>query len=553
MFFDDFSKWGDRVAVYDATSGVATNYADLDVLVSARAAELGGGRQLIFVEAKNTLQTVVDYLACLRARHVVHLLDSLSAEKTDTLVKLYKPQLLINAQGQISRLNNPSLELHPELAVLLSTSGSTGSPKFVKLSRSNIQSNAESICVYLQLTPEDRALCHLKLHYSYGMSILNSHLQAGAAVILTDDNIMDSAFWESVDTYQATSFAGVPYTFETLLHLQFDIRKHPSLKYVTQAGGKLESGLVKTFAEKLAVAEVQFFVMYGQTEAAPRISYLPPELATTYPHTIGKAIPGGKLFLVDEQGAEITQLDVPGELAYQGPNVMLGYAEAPEELASDQTPDRLLTGDIACRTEHDLFYIVGRTKRFVKPFGIRVNLDEIQSQVKLTHPQSAVTGDDQRIILALKKMDDETAAERLIPELAQRYALPEHVFLLRWYDELPLMASNKYDYKKIMEDQLPTPERISFFRRVGRKIADILELNATEWESILALYRKLLSSPANPTITSQDSFNGLATDSLSFVSLSIEMENCFGEDLPQGWQDMPIAELDALYQAKKLG
>ncbi len=551
MFFENLDQWGDRVAVIDAADGKRLTYRDLETQVNARIAVLGASRKLIFIAAQNTPQVIVDYLAALRGGHVVHLLESLSDAKAQALIEGYGPNLLISGNGEIQSYNPASVTLHPDLALLLSTSGSTGSAKFVKLSHKNIHSNAVAIAEYLALAPEDRALSHLKLHYSYGISILNSHLVAGAALILTHHSIIEPPFWLDLKQFEATSFAGVPYTFETLLHTGFDIKNYPSLKYITQAGGKLEANLVKRFAEQVNAHGVKFFVMYGQTEAAPRISYLPPELAVYYPGTIGRAIPGGRLLLVDEQGQEILAEDLSGELAYEGPNVMMGYAERPGELSTDETPDRLLTGDIAFRTAHELFTITGRTKRFVKPFGLRVNLDEIQSTVKQTHSQSAVTGDDKGIVIALEGRDSGPAASSvLLKSLVERYGLPETLFKVVWYEALPLLPSGKYDFKIILENTKEPVKKPTFLGRILKTISNVLELETPERDSILELYRTVL---ANQNILPYESFDTLQADSLSFVSLSVGLEECLGPCLPSDWQSRSIQDLEELYKTVRFG
>lgn len=548
MFFDRLLDYAEHIAVFDAAAELSVTYAQLNELVEKRLIELGEQRKLIFVEAKNNLQTIIDYLACLKGRHVVYLLDDMKDVKTQQLIELYQPNILLKSDATLVEFNTNQIELHSDVALLLSTSGSTGTPKFVKLSQQNIQANAASIAEYLKLTEQDRALSHLKLHYSYGLSVLNSHLAAGASLILTQKNVISAEFWQEVNQFNATSFAGVPYTFETLLQKNFDLTEYPSLRYITQAGGKLEAKLVTQFAQLCQPAKVEFFVMYGQTEAAPRISYLPPELITQYPGCIGRAIPGGTLHLLDENGQVITEKDKPGELVYQGPNVMMGYAEKPADLAIDETPKALLTGDIACFTEHDLFYIVGRTKRFVKLFGLRINLDEIQSYIKLSYSQSAVTGTDKKVIIALEQSEDPQLAAQLSADVAQRYNLPESVFTVRFYQELPLMVSGKYDFKQILADD-EFSEKPALWQSFMGKISDILELNPAQWDSILQLYREIL---AKKDIKPEDSFNSLHADSLSFVSLTVELENCLGSELPSDWQDRTIAELDKCYDEIRL-
>ncbi|MDX2321705.1 MAG: AMP-binding protein, partial [Moritella sp.] len=492
MFFNDLRRFKDNIAIIDAASGRTITYANLDHQVGILTQQLGDNKELVFIESKNTIQSVVCYLACLKSNKVVYLADDFESEKSIQLINSYNPNLLINGLGQIYHHSQSSHSLHPNLTLLLSTSGTTGTPKFVKLSTDNIQSNTESIVEYLQLNEDDIALAHLKLHYSYGLSILHSHLQAGACTVFTAHSVLDAGFWHDLVTYSATSFAGVPYTFETLLKTDFDFKQYPTLRYVTQAGGKLEGYLVKEYALQAQANEVEFFVMYGQTEAAPRISYLPPHLTVDFPNTIGRAIPQGELTIVNEQGYEITALDKAGELVYRGRNVMMGYARCVADLAGDETPAMLLTGDIACRTQHDLFYLVGRTKRFVKLFGLRINLDDVQSFVKKLYPQSAVTGNDDAIIVALEATNEYVDSTLLLSQLTDYYALPHDKFIITPFNAIPLLSNGKYDFRAIAEDVYKKPT-VGFIQRTLRSISNILELDEKEWESISDLFIEALS------------------------------------------------------------
>lgn len=547
MFFYDFQQFNEKIALIDAADGEQISYRELAIKTDALAAMVGGDKELVFIETRNTITSVICYLGCLKANKVVYLLDDLAGGKSRDLIDLYQPNLLIDSSGQIHRNSAQVYPLHGDLTLLLSTSGTTGTPKFVKLSAANIQSNAESITEYLHLNETDIALAHLKLHYSYGLSILHSHLQVGACTVFTDKSVVEEGFWQDLVTYSATSFAGVPYTFEALLKADFDFKKYPSLRYVTLAGGKLEDFIVKDYAQRAKDNGIEFFVMYGQTEAAPRISYLPPELATAFPGSIGRAIPHGELFLFDEQGRQIFALDQPGELAYRGANVMMGYAETIADLATDETPDVLLTGDIACRTHHDLFYIVGRTKRFVKIFGLRINLDDVQCFVKTLHPQSAVTGNDNAIIVALET-DENFNPQNLVHTLSEHYSLPGEKFAIKIFQSLPLLASGKYDLKTIADSGQEKQSK-GFIERAMARITDILELNEKEWDSIATLYTEALGLKE---LELDDSFDRLNSDSLSFVYLSVELEQCLGSELPDNWQQCSVAELERIYTAVRL-
>lgn len=547
LFFQQLDRFGARPAFIDAESGVSVTYAELERLVSSRCNQLPSKRSLIFIEARNEIPSLVSYLACLRCQHVVHLLESVTDEKAQALIEAYEPNLIITADQDMRAVSGSFPELHRELRLLLSTSGSTGTPKFVKLSVANIQSNAESIAEYLQIDNEERAYLQLKPFYSYGLSVIHSHLVAGAALILSSRSITEPEFLQQLGGHKATSFAGVPYAFETLLRLKLKLEEFVHLRTLTQAGGKLEPHIVADYARRCQALGKRFIVMYGQTEAAPRISYLPAHFAERYPASIGKAIPGGKLFLVDDARQPILTSNKPGELAYSGPNVMMGYATSREQLASDETPEFLYTGDIAFKNEDDLFCIVGRTSRFVKMFGLRINLDQIQSDVKREYANVAVAGDDKRICIALSQ-EDAGSVKGLEKILAKRYHLPESCFVLRIYQEIPLLSSGKYDFKQIGADS-NRPQKQNIFIKFVRAIAEVLELNDKYWPSITEMYRVLL---ANQNLGEGDSFDSLGADSLSYVALSIEMEEALLDALPVDWRKMSLSDLDSLYVSRRV-
>ncbi|GIC79525.1 AMP-binding protein [Moritella sp. F3] len=543
MFFNDLDRFQDNIAVIDAVSGERITYTELEHQANVLSLQLGNNKELVFIESKNTILSVVSYLACLKSNKVVYLMDNFSSDKSIELINSYNPNLLINGLGEIQQHSQCNYQLHSNLTLLLSTSGTTGTPKFVKLSATNIQSNTESIVEYLNLTENDIALAHLKLHYAYGLSILQSHLQAGACTVFTAHCVLDTGFWHDLETYSATSFAGVPYTFEALLKTNFDFKTYPTLRYVTQAGGKLEGFLVKEYALQAQANGVDFFVMYGQTEASPRISYLPPHLTVDFPNSIGRAIPQGELYIVDGEGNEIKALDKSGELVYRGNNVMMGYANSVAGLADDETPDVLFTGDIACRTYHDLFYLVGRTKRFVKLFGLRINLDDVQSFVKTDYPQSAVTGNDKAIVIALESGHGDVDKTQLLTRLSCYYSLPRDKFIITLFDDIPLLSNGKYDFMTIANhaDKKPT---VGFFKRTLCSISNILELNEKEWESISHLFIEALNLTE---LSPDENFHSLNADSLSFVYLSIELEHCLRNELPEHWQRCSVAELEQIY------
>src|SRR3989339_643755 len=414
-FYEGLGKYASNVAVL-TEQAESINY---QTLLNA-ADELGSHiekRGLVFVVCKNSFESVAGYLGFLRAgaalvlvNHTVH--DSLFLN----LLETYQPEYIylpsekvlekINAQSVRSFRQYQLLKthyqidytLHSDLALLLTTSGSTGSPKLVRQSYKNINSNASSIAQYLHITSTDRPMTTMPMSYTYGLSIINSHLLKGASLILTETTLMDRAFWQLMKTHQATTFGGVPYIYEMLKKLRFERMNLLSLRYITQAGGKLSKELVQEFANICDQKNIKFYVMYGQTEATARLSYLPAEYACTKAGSMGIAIPGGKFWLEDETGKVIEENEVSGELVYQGDNVTMGYAESRFDLAKgDENKGILHTGDLAKRDTDGFYYIVGRKSRFLKMFGNRINLNEIEQLVKDSGYECACAGADDHL------------------------------------------------------------------------------------------------------------------------------------------------------------
>jgi acyl-CoA synthetase (AMP-forming)/AMP-acid ligase II len=335
--------------------------------------------------------------------------------------------------------------LHSDLALMLTTSGSTGNPKLVRLSLSNIEANAASIAAYLELTATERAIQSLPLHYSYGLSLLNSHLLAGAGVVLTGHSFMRPEFWRDVATHACTSFAGVPYMYETLARLHFEPAMHTSIRSYTQAGGKLRSDVKSAIAGKVHALNGCFFAMYGQTEATARIAYVPPELLFDKLDAIGVAIPDGTLSLAADDVGE-----VPRELLYRGPNVMLGYAEGPDDLArGDEQRGLLHTGDLATQDGDGFFYLAGRLKRFAKLFGKRVSLDDVEQDVesKFGVQAAAVERADKLIVFFVPT--EGVTPTQVVAHVARRLMVPPIAAQAVAADGIPRTTSGKKDYKQL--------------------------------------------------------------------------------------------------------
>lgn len=425
-------------------------------------------RRIAFCLCENSPASLVGYLACLNIKTVPLLLDKkINTGLLDNLINCYHPNYLyipedMAAQFQgyevrtkfmnyvlLSQDRRENVEVHAELALLLTTSGSTGSPKLVRQSYKNIQSNAEAIAKYLKLTDEERPITTLPMNYTYGLSIINSHLQAGATILMTDYPMNMKAFWDFFKTEEATSFGGVPFTYEMLKKIHFLKMDLPTLRYMTQAGGKLSPELHKEFAEWCLEKGKSFIVMYGQTEATARMGYLPREKSLEKYGSMGQAIPGGRFILVDASGNEISSPETVGELIYEGDNVTLGYAECLDDLAKgDERGGRLETGDMAKFDSEGYYYIVGRKKRFLKIFGNRVNLDEIDLLIKRTFKdiECASTGVDDHMKTYITRMD---LADEVRRWLAATTHLSESAFEVIYIDELPKNEAGKVLYKEL--------------------------------------------------------------------------------------------------------
>ena len=284
--------------------------------------------------------------------------------------------------------------------------------------------------------------------YSYGLSIINSHLLKGASIILTDATLMDRSFWEIFKGNNATTFGGVPYIYEMLKKLRFEHMNLPSLKYITQAGGKLSMKLTAEFADICANKEIEFYVMYGQTEATARMSYLPWEYARTKVGSIGIAIPGGKFWLEDENRNVIKKNDTIGELIYQGDNVTMGYAESCFDLQiGDENNGILHTGDLAKRDADGFYYITGRMKRFLKMYGNRVSLDEIEDLLKTEGFKCVCAGTDDDLKIYFTELYEK---DRIVSYIAKRTGINRAGFSLKHIEKIPRNESGKVQYSALV-------------------------------------------------------------------------------------------------------
>jgi len=524
-FWHEIETFGDRIALLDG-AGTTLSYADLAGAADALTPDRSR-RHLVLLPMANRIAAITAYVAALRAGWPVIIINDGDETAAARMLEVFRPGLRwIEGSGFVATgLDDPTADLHADLAVLLSTSGTTGSTKLVRLSATAVDANARSIGEYLGLTPDERAITTLPPSYSYGLSVLNSHLATGASLVLFDGSVIEEGFRATIDTTGATSFAGVPYTYELLERTGFFKALPTSLRMMTQAGGRMPADRIERVAALAQAAGKRLFIMYGQTEATARMSYLPPERLPELSGCIGYAIPRGQFTLVDpETGAPDAQ---SGELVYSGPNVMMGYAEQAADLARGPEVERLHTGDLAEQVEPGLFRIVGRKSRFIKMFGLRLSLDEVEKEAA-RHGQTIVaTGSDELLVLACEQGAAEPSILSLI---AARYELPEAQIAFWAYDQLPRLASGKVDYRTITSEATPTPLQ-----------APLAE-GGDALEAIRAIFRR--SFPARQ-ISDDDSFLSLDGDSLTYINFVLGVETLLGP-LPEGWETMSLRQLAAL-------
>ncbi|MGL4228603.1 MAG: AMP-binding protein [Tannerellaceae bacterium] len=447
--------------------GSSCTYAALQSKVNDLSAFLQKG-SLAFCLCKNSVGSLTGYLSFLQSSIPSVMLDGdKGADVIQSMIDIYQPQYVWLPSIRVSEFEGASVvtevqnytllqydvplhEIHPDVALLLTTSGSTGSPKLVKLTAKNLLSNAESIAEYLDITANERPITSLPMYYSYGLSVINSHLLKGATLLLTDKAVIQKEFWTFAKEQGVTSIAGVPYTYEMLRRLRIFRMDLPCLKTVTQAGGKLNATLVKEFVEQAEATGRRFIVMYGQTEATARMSYTPPEKALEKYASIGIAIPGGTFSIIDTEGNEITITDTDGELIYKGPNVSMGYAECVSDLAKgDENHGELHTGDVARFDGDGYFYITGRLKRFVKIWGNRCNLDATEQLVKASvTTDCACVGVDDLITIFVTKEGLEQEVKSL---LSRKMGLNVRAFAVKVIDEIPKNASGKTQYAELQK------------------------------------------------------------------------------------------------------
>ena len=414
MFLDLDQKPKDKVAAID-DSGRSITYGEICDFSAMFAKQLPQ-RSLIFILSENRIGSLLGYTAALSNR-IVPLVISAAIEENlyNALYEKYQPEYiwmpLKKAEEKglepifeswdfcLVKTGNPKAELYDELSLLLPTSGSTGSPKLVRHSYRNIEANADNVRCLFKLDSSEKAMAILPMHYTMGLSVVASHLLAGSTLLLSVRSLLDKGFWAMLK--EATSFTGVPYSYDILTKMRFTCMDLPNLKVISQGGGKLTETMWNTLAQYAADKGKQFIATYGQSECTARMAYLPAEMALEKVCSIGIAEPGGQLSIIDDNGNETFEGETQGEMVYRGENVTLGYATCLEDLQKgDENHGVMHTGDLARRDADGFYFIIGRLKRFLKIYGLRIGLDEVEQMIKTEYKTDCYCkGDDEKLIV----------------------------------------------------------------------------------------------------------------------------------------------------------
>jgi acyl-coenzyme A synthetase/AMP-(fatty) acid ligase len=457
-----FSHFGDKPAITDE-EGQCVSFRQLDLL-SVKLSSILQPRSVTLVFSENRLGAIAGMISLVGSGAVPLLVDLNHAMQFSALLlEKWKPTYLLvpheikNIFPYKEIVNifdytlletglNYEVGIHPDLALLLPTSGSTGSAKIVRLSYKNLETNISSIIDYLGITCNDKVITSLPVHFAYGLSVMMTHLFAGGEVIVTRKSPVETTFWQLVNKQRITSLNGVPFSYSLFQRLKFFDKEFRTIHTLTQAGGALPGPLHEFFARKCSESGRRFFVMYGQTEATSRISYLHPDDALRKTGSIGKAVPGGRIELIADDGTLITTPGIQGNLVYYGANVCMGYATSVSDLMQPDVNKGILhTGDLATFDTEGFYTITGRKSRLVKFFGQRVSLDEIEKIIALAFPEipCACIGTDDLITLIVQGENPDNEIKNYLADITQ---IRSSMIKVLSVPVIPRTNSGKTDY-----------------------------------------------------------------------------------------------------------
>lgn len=465
MFLDLDKKNADKLAVVD-NAGHRITYGEL-INLSLEIGSKTEPESLVFCLCKNEAGSLAGYIGFIENNVVPLTLSSrIDSEHLKSLSSIYTPQYywvpeelvsLVSGKTIFSSLGyvllkseNEKYPLNPKLQLLMATSGSTGSPKLVRYKKGNLEANARNVAAAFGWTEKERAICDLGMQYTMGLNVINTHLYAGAVILLTTYNLMSPDFWEFIQREKGTNFTGVPFSYDIFSRLHFERMKLPDLYTLAEGGGKLTDKRYIELSEYAQKNGKRFIPTFGTTETSARLSILPAELSSEKIGSIGRAIPEGELFLIDEKGNVIEEMIAEGELCYRGPNVTMGYAICKDDLSKgDEWNGEFHTGDLAKRDADGCYYITGRKSRFLKLLSYRIGLDQSERLIsEHFNIECACSGTDQRMDIYIT---EETLKDKVLTYMSEKTGLFKNLFRIIVIDQIPRNDFGKISYKELKE------------------------------------------------------------------------------------------------------
>lgn len=460
MFLNIDKQDKDSLALIDNEGGRIT-YKELSELMN----EIGShvtSRSLVFILCKNIVGSVAGYLGFVEHDAVPVTLNSkIDNDLLNSLISIYTPAYIWTPVDEAERfayekiykcngyvLFRTEYDLYPindKIQICMTTSGSTGSPKLVRYKKGNLEANAKNVAVAFGWSNEERPICDLGMQYTMGLNVINTHLYVGATVLLTTYNLLSGEFWEYIKKERGTNFTGVPFSYDIFYRLHFERMNLPDLHTLSQGGGKLTDARFRQLAEFANRTGRRFIASFGTTETSARMACLPSELALTKVGSIGRAIPEGELFLIDEKGHVLSEIMAEGELCYKGPNVTMGYAVCKEDLLKDDEFNGIYhTGDLARRDEDGCYYVTGRLSRFLKLLSYRVSLDQSEQLIQQEFGiECACSGTDQRMNIYIT---EEAKKEEVLDFIARKTKLYKSLFNVYIVDHILRNDTGKIKY-----------------------------------------------------------------------------------------------------------
>lgn len=463
MFLNIDKKKSNSLALVD-NEGNRITYGSLAKLMEAIGVQVEP-RSLIFNLCKNTAGSMIGYLGFVECGAVP---VTLNAKIDDSLLKelleIYTPAYIWTPVEEESRFDyekiyecygyvllktrNETYPLNEKLQLCMTTSGSTGSPKLVRYKKGNLEANAKNVAIAFGWTEKERAICDLGMQYTMGLNVINTHLYVGATVLLTTHNLLSSEFWDYIKKERGTNFTGVPFSYDIFFRLHFERMDLPDLHTLSQGGGKLTEKRFIQLAEYAQKNGKRFIASFGTTETSARMACLPSELAISKIGSIGRAIPEGELFLIDENGKVLVDPVAEGEMCYKGPNVTMGYAVCKEDLLKgDEFNGIYHTGDLARRDEDGCYYVTGRLSRFLKLLSYRISLDQSERLIQQEfNIECACSGTDHRMNIYI--VNGSKKAE-VLEFISEKTGLFKNLFKVFVVPEILRNESGKIRYKKM--------------------------------------------------------------------------------------------------------